>query len=232
MSQKTLTPINEMKKIVDDMAVAISEKYHIDKVDEGIISRLTNGIISVMLRTATELIDPQTGEVYSVKRTAMIGLPEQVDIYEPVPLDCIFISGVNVPALKVIFAKVREYILNNIGRFTYNYWFIFHKLLLEIGLLEEGIYSQQTTFREWVAQVYGWTWATQDFKHVQQGFKHTKTDQWNDHTAKDLTTSRNYVTIKNQLRSLLLTGEGSTTAYAPAIVKEGHYLDYKMRCKV
>ena len=232
MSNVTLTPYNEILQIVSDMETGIMERYHIDKLDEDITSRLRNAIIALTLRAATEVIDAATGETYAVKRTATMGQEPPTEVYEPVPLDCIFVSGVNVPALKAIFAKVRTYIINNIGHFKYSYWFIFHKLLQEIGLLEDGKYSQQTIFKDWVTQVYGWTWATQDFKHVQQGFKHTKTDLWDEHTAKDLHTSRNYVEIKNQLRSLLLTGEGGGTAYAPAIVKQGQYLDYKMRRKV
>lgn len=228
MDKEMMTPTQEIQRIVTNTKNAV-EQIHRIGLDESIIERLTQDITALMLRAATEICDVDGGHIYPVKRTATIGQTEPTPVYEPVSMDGIFSPCVNMPVLKAICAKVKECVTRQIGNFSYTYWFIFHKVLLEVGLLEE---PKQTLFISWVNQVFGWPWATRDFKHVGQGFKHTSTEQWNDYTTKDLLTCRQYADIVKQLRSLLITGKGDHAAYAPDIVREGLYMDYKTRRKV
>ena len=125
------------------------------------------------------------------------------------PLDTIFHQALNVARVK---EAIRQIIITRgeAGRYrlSLKQWFVVHKVLEEIGWLDD---DTDTRFIEWIRQVFQYDGKTCDFKSVKSEFKHSHSSTWGADTVKDRQTGLEYRALADYVRSQFVTigGDGS-----------------------
>ena len=119
------------------------------------------------------------------------------------PLDTIFHRALNVARVK---EAIRQIIITRgeAGRYrlSLKQWFVVHKVLEEIGWLDD---DTDTRFIEWSRQVFQYEGKTCDFKSVKSEFKHSHSSTWGPDTVKDRQTGREYRALADYVRSQFVT---------------------------
>lgn len=118
-------------------------------------------------------------------------------------LDTIFHRALNVARVK---EAIRQIVITRgeagRHRLSLKQWFVVHKVLEEIGWLDD---DTDTRFIEWIRQVFQYDGKTCDFKSVKSEFKHSHSSTWGADTVKDRQTGREYRALADYVRSLFVT---------------------------
>lgn len=141
-----------------------------------------------------EELEKEFAEVQEVKDDNVLPLS---------PLDSIFHRALNVARVK---EAIRQIIITRgeAGRYrlSLKQWFVVHKVLEEIGWLDD---DTDTRFIEWIRQVFQYEGKTCDFKSVKSEFKHSHSSTWGPDTVKDRQTGREYRGLADYVRSQFVT---------------------------
>lgn len=145
--------------------------------------------------------------------------------YKQSPNDTIFHDAIDVEKVKKVLPTFKlKTVVTGI-----KYWFVVHKVLEEIHWLQK---KQDTLFIQWVKDVYGWEWKTEDFKSVNKAFKYKDNCReellsihWSAATTKDGKTGIAYKKLSDDIRKELVTiKEDGTIEDKTYFLKKDRYL--------